>query len=191
MVVFTLLALLSLAAGAAGGAYLYFHQSVAAVQAHTPEVIRAERSLDIPVAHHAAIALVIGYDTGPATLRPTRRARTRVMLIRADPVTKSISMLSFPRDLGVPIYCGATPESPSTASTRRKPLRAKGTLLTVKHLTNLKVKYLITVNFHGFKEVVDKLGGVWLDIDRRYYNKNTAAPTTTTPTSTCSPATRS
>ena len=31
------------------------------------------------------------------------------MLIRADPVTKSISLLSFPRDSGVPIYCGARP----------------------------------------------------------------------------------
>ena len=27
------------------------------------------------------------------------------MLIRADPVTKTISLLSFPRDLDVPIYC--------------------------------------------------------------------------------------
>jgi hypothetical protein len=31
------------------------------------------------------------------------------------------------------------------------------------------------VNFHGFKEVVDKLGGVWMDVDRRYYNKNTGS----------------
>ena len=31
------------------------------------------------------------------------------------------------------------------------------------------------MNFHGFKEVVDKLGGVWMDVDRRYYNKNTGS----------------
>ena len=48
-------------------------------------------------------------------------------------------------------------------------------MLTVKHLTGLPINYLITVNFHGFKEVVDKLGGVWMDVDRRYYNKNTGA----------------
>src|SRR5262249_53941625 len=30
----------------------------------------------------------------------------------------------------------------------------------------------ITVNFRGFRQIVDKLGGVWLDIDRRYYNHN-------------------
>jgi LytR_cpsA_psr family/LytR cell envelope-related transcriptional attenuator len=39
----------------------------------------------------------------------------------------------------------------------------------------LPINFLITVNFHGFKEVVDKLGGVWMDVDRRYYNRNTGA----------------
>jgi hypothetical protein len=48
-------------------------------------------------------------------------------------------------------------------------------VLTIKHLTGLPISYLITVNFHGFKEVVDKLGGIWMDVDRRYYNKNTGA----------------
>jgi hypothetical protein len=28
------------------------------------------------------------------------------------------------------------------------------------------------VNFRGFKQVVDKLGGVWVDVDRRYFNDN-------------------
>ena len=175
ILLFTLLALLALGAGAAGGAYLYFHQSVATVRAHTPDVIRAEKSLDIPVAHHAAIALVIGYDhrAGSATSDPSRS--DTIMLVRADPVTNSISLLSFPRDLGVPIYCGATPITVDRINSAYARCGAKGTLLTVKHLTNLKINYLITVNFHGFKEVVDQLGGVWMDVDRRYYNRNTGA----------------
>jgi hypothetical protein len=45
----------------------------------------------------------------------------------------------------------------------------------MRHLTGLPINYLITVNFHGFKQVVDTLGGVWMDIDRRYYNKNTGS----------------
>jgi LCP family protein required for cell wall assembly len=175
ILLFTFLAVLALGVGAAGGAYLYFHQSVATVRAHTPDVIRAEKSLDIPVAHHAAIALVIGYDhrAGAASSDPSRS--DTIMLIRADPVTNSISLLSFPRDLGVPIYCGATPITVDRINSAYSRCGAKGTLLTVKHLTNLKINYLITVNFHGFKEVVDQLGGVWMDIDRRYYNKNTGA----------------
>jgi LCP family protein required for cell wall assembly len=178
----TFLAVTSLALALAGGAYLYFHQSVAAVRAHTVGVKKAAAALDIPVAHHAAIALVIGYDhrAGVESNRPS--LSDTLMLIRADPATKSISLLSFPRDLDVPIYCGSsasdkvghvvTTDRINSAYSR---CNAKGTVLTIRHLTGLPINYLITVNFHGFKEVVDKLDGVWMDVDRRYYNKNTGS----------------
>jgi LCP family protein required for cell wall assembly len=173
----TFLTILALALAVAGGSYLYFHQSVAAVQASTPEVVKAQKSLHIPKANEPAIALVIGYDhrAGVESSRPS--LSDTLMLVRADPHTKSISLLSFPRDLDVPIYCSENgpmhgPDRINSAYSRCGP---KGTLLTVEKLTNLPVNYLITVNFHGFKEVVDKLGGVWMDVDRRYYNRNTGS----------------
>ncbi|HEY8724932.1 MAG TPA: LCP family protein [Gaiellaceae bacterium] len=171
----TLLGITSLVLGAAGGGYLYTHQFVAGLRAHTPAVVKASKALDVPVANHAAIALVIGYDhrAGVESAGPSRS--DTLMLIRADPLTKTISLLSFPRDLRVPIYCGANPSGTDRINAAYAYCNAKGTLLTVKHLTGLPVNYLITVNFHGFKEVVDTLGGIWLDIDRRYYNKNTGA----------------
>jgi LCP family protein required for cell wall assembly len=150
---------------------------VAAVQASTPDVVKAQKSLHIPVANEPAIALVIGYDhrMGVESNRPS--LSDTLMLIRADPRTKAISLLSFPRDLDVPIYCSENGPAVGTDRINSAYSRcgSKGTLLTVEKLTDLPVNYLITVNFHGFKEVVDKLGGVWLDIDRRYYNKNTGA----------------
>jgi len=178
----TLLAVSSLAIAVAGGSYLYFHESVSSVRAHTPDVVRAAKTLDIPVANHAAIALVIGYDhrAGIEANRPS--LSDTLMLIRADPGTKTISLLSFPRDLVVPIYCGATASdavghvvATDRINSAYSRCGSKGTVLTIKHLTNLPINYLITVNFHGFKEVVDKLHGVWMDIDRRYYNKNTGS----------------
>ena len=51
-------------------------------------------------------------------------------------------------------------------------MRPTGTVETVKALTGLPINYLITVNFRGFTQVVDKLGGVWIDVDRRYFNDN-------------------
>jgi LCP family protein required for cell wall assembly len=183
IVIVTVLVVSSMALAVAGGAYLYFHQSVAAVRAHTPSVVRAARSLDIPVAHHAAIALVVGYDhrLGVESDRPS--LSDTIMLVRADPVTKTISLLSFPRDLMVPIYCGSSSNdkvghvvsSYDRINSAYSRCSETGTLLTIKHLTGLPINYLITVNFHGFKEVVDKLGGVWMDIDRRYYNRNTGS----------------
>ena len=100
------------------------------------------------------------------------------MLIRADPVTNTISMLSFPRDLQVPLYCPAKGGGPDVAQGTGRINSAYaycglgGALETVRHLTNLPINYLIPINFLGFIGVVNKLGGVWLDVDRRYYNKN-------------------
>jgi LCP family protein required for cell wall assembly len=173
----TFLAITSLALAVAAGSYLYFHQSVAAVQASTPDVVKAQKVLHIPKANEPAIALVIGYDhrAGVEANRPS--LSDTLMLIRADPRTKSISLLSFPRDLDVPIYCspGAAAVTTDRINSAYSRCGSKGTLLTVEKLTDLPVNYLITVNFHGFKEVVDKLGGVWMDVDRRYYNRNTGS----------------
>jgi LCP family protein required for cell wall assembly len=178
----TLLGVTALILGGVGGGYLYSHQLVSDLRAHTPAVVRASKALDVPVANRAAIALVIGYDhrAGVEANRPS--LSDTLMLIRADPLTKTISLLSFPRDLDVPIYCGSsssdsvghvvTTDRINSAYSR---CNAKGTVLTMRHLTGLPINYLITVNFHGFKEVVDTLGGVWMDVDRRYYNKNTGS----------------
>jgi LCP family protein required for cell wall assembly len=178
----TFLTVTAVGLGIAGGGYLYFHQSVAAVRAHTPAVKKAAAALDVPVAHHAAIALVIGYDHRAGIEGDRPSLSDTLMLIRADPASKSISLLSFPRDLDVPIYCGSsvhdsvghvvTTDRINSAYARCGP---KGTVLTMRHLTGLPINYLITVNFHGFKEVVDKLGGIWMDVDRRYFNKNTGS----------------
>ena len=40
----------------------------------------------------------------------------------------------------------------------------------MKALTDLPINYVITVDFHGFKEIVNKVDGVYVDVDRRYYN---------------------
>ena len=85
-------------------------------------------------------------------------------------------MLSFPRDLIVSIYCKqgsfVADDRINSAFSR---CGSTGTLETVKKLTGLPINYLITVNFHGFKQIVDQLGGVWMDVDRRYYNDNTGS----------------
>ena len=48
----------------------------------------------------------------------------------------------------------------------------------MKQLTGLPINYLITVNFRGFIQIVDRVGGVWIDVDRRYYNRNVGTAAT-------------
>ena len=177
------LMLVILVSGLVGGFYLWAHETAKALGCNSVSCKRVQPRLDpIKNPHHSAVALVIGYDHRAGDGNSPSRSDT-MMLIRADPVTKTISMLSMPRDLVVPLYCPQ--RTPSGA--RTGPAEVSGTgrinsayafcgpagaLETVKHLTGVPINYLISVNFLGFIAVVNKLGGVWMDIDRRYYNKN-------------------
>jgi len=170
LLLWLLLGALMAATAAAGGAYLFFHESVAAVVAHTPDVELAQKRLDVALPGQPATALVIGYDRRADEAKSTPSRSDTIMLIRADPRSKAISLLSFPRDLLVDVQC------PDKGSYRGKINEAfswcgsKGTVETVRRLTDLPINYLITVNFRAFRQLVDRLGGVWMDVDRRYYN---------------------
>ncbi len=174
----TLLVLVAIALAIAGGALLWYHSEVQAVHAHGADVKIAQKELQVTLPGHAAVALVVGYDQRAGAEFSTVSRSDTVMLIRADPATGTISLLSFPRDLTVPIYC---PKQKYALPANRinsayADCGATGTLDTVQHLAGIPINYMITVNFHGFKEIVDKLGGIWLDIDRRYFHVNDGSP---------------
>jgi LCP family protein required for cell wall assembly len=168
------LVLVMLVVGFGGGAYLWLHDKAAALNDTTPEGQLAKHYLVKPVPHHAVIALVLGYDHRAGQGNAPSRSDS-MMLLRLDPITHTISMLSLPRDLAVTIECppnsGVLPytDKINAAYSRCGP---SGSLLTVSAVTGLHINYLIRVNFAGFKKVVNTLGGVWVDVDRRYYNNN-------------------
>jgi LCP family protein required for cell wall assembly len=160
------------ATGLLGGAYLYFHEKVSEVQARTPEVKLAAKQLDVVLPGKPATAIVIGYDkrTGPEAELPA--LSDTIMLVRADPEAETVSMLSFPRDLLVEIHCPRRPTWVARINVAYSECGPTGTVKTVKALTGLDVHYLITVNFRGFKRLISRMGGVWVDVDRRYFNDN-------------------
>ncbi|HEY7732612.1 MAG TPA: LCP family protein [Gaiellaceae bacterium] len=164
------LAVIVCAGGVAGGVYLYLHESVAAVAPKSVEVKQAIKRLNTPLPGQPATALVIGYDrrAGEAKGAPSRS--DTLMLVRADPDAETISLLSFPRDLSVEIRCPGEATYVAKINAAYTDCGAQGALETVKTLTNLPINYLITVNFRGFRQIVDRLGGIWMDIDRRYFN---------------------
>ena len=175
-----LLAVVVIASGAAGGLYLYGHESLASVSAHSQQLTHAEKSGDltkVPPPSKPAIALVAGYDVRGAPNGPNPYAGSNsdtLMLMRADPTNNTLSLLSFPRDLWVPIYChgGATPTTSSRVNSAWSLCGNNGptaTLATMEHLTGLKINYLITLDFHAFKQIVNHLHGVYMNVDRRYY----------------------
>jgi LCP family protein required for cell wall assembly len=162
--------LLVLIGSAAGGAYLWFHESVAEVVATTPDVKIAAERLDIALPGQPATALVVGYDRRAGEGKGVQNRSDTIMLVRADPETKSVSLLSFPRDLFVEIHCPGRATFGARINNAYAECGTKGTLETVRKLTGLPINYLITVNFRGFRQLVDAVGGVWIDVDRRYFN---------------------
>jgi LCP family protein required for cell wall assembly len=162
------LGLVMLAAGLAGGFYLWLHETAAAINATSPDVIKAGPILKVPDPDKPAIALVLGYDRRAGE---TDRGRSdSMMLIRADPGTDTVSLLSLPRDLQVDVRCPGQNYGLNKINAAYSTCGAVGSLLTVKALTGLNPNFLITINFRGFKKVVNTLGGVWVDVDRRYFN---------------------
>jgi LCP family protein required for cell wall assembly len=164
------LVLAVLVGGTAGGAYLYAHEAVANTAAKSPGVKEAAKALDVPLPGQPAIALVIGYDRRADEAKNAPSRSDTLMLMRADPGEETISMLSFPRDLRVEIACPDRTPFVDKINAAYATCGPKGALATVTRLTGLPINYIVTVNFRGFRLLVDKLDGVWMDIDRRYYN---------------------
>ena len=169
----TILAALIVAGGAAGAAYLKQHEFFTAVAPKTPQDRAAQKELDVPIPGQPTNALVIGTDKrrGPEA-DVTGRSDT-LMLVRADPQTNAISMLSFPRDLIVTVKCPGHPDYRDRINAAFSECGSQGSVDTVRALTGLPINYFITVNFHGFLQLVDQLGGVWVDVDHRYFNNHT------------------
>jgi LCP family protein required for cell wall assembly len=160
------------AGGTAGGLYLWANEKIGETAAHTKDTKISEKHLDVVVPNQPVIALVVGYDRRRGAVGDRGRTDT-VMLVRLDPRKgmQSISLLSFPRDLSVPLYCD--PNSPfgtGKINAAFSQCGLTGAVLTVKALTGLPINYDVAVNFRGFKDIVNKMGGVWIDVDRRYYN---------------------
>jgi LCP family protein required for cell wall assembly len=164
------LVFLVLTAGAAGGGYLWLHEQVGDLAPTSPGAKQAQRDLTVLAADRPAIALVIGYDRRKGDGKGTPSRSDTLMLVRADPTTDSISLLSFPRDLLVEVRCPGRTSYVDRINEAYADCQEQGALQTVKAATGLQINYLITVNFRGFRTLVDRMGGVWLDVDRRYFN---------------------
>src|SRR5215475_933596 len=169
------LAAVVLGSGVAGGLYLYAHESLASVTIKGKPGKQAVAKPKTPVASKPAIALVAGYDhrAGTGTNSYAGSNSDTLMLLRADPTNHTLSLLSFPRDLWVPIYChGATVYTHSRINSAWSLCGNNGpaaTVDTIEHLTGLRINYFITLDFHAFKQIVNHLHGVYMNVDRRYY----------------------
>jgi len=164
----TLLAAVIVGAAAGGAAYLKGHQFVEAISPKTKLEIAAAKRLDLADPSQPTIALVIGTDRRKGFQSELTGRSDTLILVRADPINKSLSLLSFPRDLIVNVKCPGHPDVQERINYAFSECGASGSIDTVRALTGLPINYFVTVNFRGFMDLVNNLGGVWIDVDHRY-----------------------
>jgi LCP family protein required for cell wall assembly len=137
--------------------------------------------IDIPEITKAAAGaprtfLILGSDARFADKKLGLKPRSdTILLVRVDPNQNRIALLSIPRDLKVSIPGVGTDKINAAYSDG-------GPRLTVKTVQKLfesrigkpfPINNVVNVNFGGFHAAVNYIGGVYVDIDRRYYNANT------------------
>jgi LCP family protein required for cell wall assembly len=121
----------------------------------------------------AQTLLVIGSDHRAG--EPYRFANTdTILLVRLTPGASTVTLLSVPRDLEVQIGQGGTSETAKINSAYGVggPFLLSSILRT-QVFPGLRINHIIDLNFAGFADIVNALGCVDSDVDRRYYN-NTA-----------------
>jgi LCP family protein required for cell wall assembly len=183
VIVWSAIGILLLAAAVAGAAYWQaraaidqFHAGpkAAVVRAVWPELHKPPRRVlvALPPEPSAQTILLIGSDhrwSGGDGARSDT-----IMLARVDPHRHRIGLLSIPRDLYVSIP-GYGHDRINTA------FQVGGErLLTrvVRETFGVAIDHFVEIDFHGFKDVVHALGGVWMPVDQRYYNRNVGTAAT-------------
>ncbi len=112
--------------------------------------------------------LLLGEDKRPSEKGPSRT--DTMILVSVDPTFKTVSMVSIPRDLWVPIpghgegrintayYIGEVKGYPGGG-----PALAKK---TVQYNFGVPVHYYVKINFEGFKRIIDLIGGIDIYVEK-------------------------
>lgn len=117
--------------------------------------------------------LLLGMDRRPQEVGP---CRTDTMIVATlDPATMTAGMLSIPRDLYVEIpgygmnrinvayFFGERDDYPGGGGAA---LAKK----TVEHNFGIPIHYYVIVNFQGFREIVDALGGITINVEKEIWD---------------------
>ncbi|MCM3624090.1 LCP family protein [Brevibacillus borstelensis] len=176
---FTVFCLL-LIGGVAGAIYLKIDNALDTVTSPQDGYV-SPASVNIDPTYHndKPLSLVIlGSDSRPET----GSMNTDVMIVAvANPTTKKVTMVSLPRDTRVKIpgyrdyhkinSVFANGEAERRQAERKKQIPTEdGISLTKKTLTELlgiPIDHYVAVDFDGFKAVIDELGGVEVNVDRK------------------------
>jgi LCP family protein required for cell wall assembly len=179
----SLLLIVLLTAGATATAGLLQIKEEIAPPKGAPEAIREDPiATERPKPGKPQTILILGSDrrwsdlkkNNPALKQSVPARSDTILLIRMDAKQAATVVMSIPRDLKVLVPGYGVNKINAAYSLGGPNLTAK----TIKSLfgEDFKINHIVNVNFSGFREVVDALGCVYADVDRRYYHSNLGLP---------------
>jgi LCP family protein required for cell wall assembly len=111
---------------------------------------------------HSTTILMLGTDNAQIGGRTGDRHSDSIMLLRTDPAHHRLYYLSIPRDLVVPIP-GSSTQKINAAFQIGGPALA---IRTIRQFTGLAIDHVMVVNFADFKDLIDELGGITVDVPK-------------------------
>ncbi len=125
------------------------------------------RALDSKKGGQPDTTLIIGVDKGSVPGEEESRADI-LMLVSVNPDGEKAAVISIPRDTRTRIsgYKGYNKINASHAFGG-----AELTIDTVREFTGLPINHFVEIDFQGFKDIVNALGGVKMHIDKAIHDK--------------------
>jgi LCP family protein required for cell wall assembly len=111
--------------------------------------------------------LLLGTDHANQSGHESANRSDSIMLLHTDPSRHRLSYLSIPRDLRVPIP-GIGDAKVNAAMQSGGPALA---IKTIQSYTGLPINHVIIVDFARFKEVIDAIGGITVNVPRPIISK--------------------
>jgi LCP family protein required for cell wall assembly len=148
--------------------YLTFRSGVSAANKRLPNTAKSVLAPDKgSMLSNPTSILLLGTDHSLAASRAGDRHSDSITLLRTDPDHGRLYYLSIPRDLRVPIP-GYGESKITTAFQVGGPRLAAR---TVAAYTDIPINHLVVVNFAEFKDLIDKIGGIDVVVDRPILSK--------------------
>src|SRR6266516_4280018 len=142
--------------------YLSFRSGVKDANKRLPESARLALVPDKGmILSHPTDILLLGTDHSLNASRASDQHSDSVQILRTDPKHHKLIYLSIPRDLRVPDIPGHGPDKINAA------FQIGGARLaerTVQAYTGLPINHVVVVNFHSFAQLIDKLGGIDINV---------------------------
>lgn len=139
------------------------------------------KAVKLPAPGKPETLLLIGVDCRPNECKGSGGNTDTMMLVRIDDRSSTVNLLSIPRDLAVAIPgYGVDKLNAAYADGGKEGSRLLLETLRADVFPKLVVNHIMLIDFSGFARLINEIGCVYAQVDRRYYNHSIgpADPTT-------------